>query len=179
MKAEIMNPIVKKLSLSLLLNLAVLSAIPAHAADDGFAPGGTAIDHQTEKFTKLKMVMDLKADSPASLGFGATVASRIMQHPGAKLIVIIEGPGIAVFAKKNYLDHQGIVDSWVDLVNKGVKVEYCGNSVHGVGLTPADMTGLSKKNPAVVNAGAYPTLAHYESQGFNPVVTTLLEKPKQ
>ena len=51
--------------------------------------------------------MDLKAESSASVGFGAIVAARIMEHPGAKLIVIIEGPAITVFAKKNYLDHQG------------------------------------------------------------------------
>ena len=120
--------------------------------------------------------MDLKAENAASLNFGAAVASRIMEHPGSQLVVIIEGPAITVFDKKNYLDHQGIVDSWVALVEKGVRVEYCGNSVRGVGLSPADMVGLSKKNPAVVNVGAYPAIAHYESLGFNGVVTTLLEK---
>ena len=100
-----------------------------------------------------------------------------MEHPGAQLVVVIEGPGISRFAKKNYLEHQGVIDSWVGLVQKGVHVEYCGNSVHGAGLKPSDMVGLSTKNPAVVNPGAFPSLAHYESQGFNPVVTMLLEKP--
>lgn len=165
-----------KTILAFSLAAAMAATLPARADDDGFAPGGTAIDHHTQQFSKLKIVMDLKAESPASVGFGATVASRILQHPDAQLVVIIEGPGIAVFAKKNYLDHQGIVDNWVDLAKKGVRIEYCGNSVRGAGLKPADMTGLSTKNPAIVNAGAYPTLAHYESQGYNPVVTTLLEK---
>ena len=166
-----------KLILALTLATSMLAVLPARAEDDGsFAPGGTAIDRHTEKFTKLKIVMDLKAESSASVGFGAIVAARIMEHPGAKLIVIIEGPAITVFAKKNYLDHQGIVDNWVELAQRGVRIEYCGNSVRGAGLKPADMVGLSSKNPAVVNAGAYPTLAHYESQGFNPVVTSLLEK---
>ncbi|WP_157662760.1 DsrE family protein [Sulfuriferula sp. AH1] len=166
-----------KTILAFSLAAAMAAALPARAGDDdGFAPGGTAIDHHTQQFSNLKIVMDLKAENPASVGFGATVASRILQHPGAKLVVIIEGPGIAVFAKKNYLDHQGIVDNWVDLAKKGVRIEYCGNSVRGAGLKPADMAGLSTKNPAIVNAGAYPTLAHYESQGYNPVVTTLLEK---
>lgn len=168
---------VKKMILALSLAATVVAALPARAGDDdSFAPGGTAIDRHTEQFAKLKIVMDLKAESPASVGFGATVASRIMEHPGAQLVVIIEGPGITVFAKKNYLDHQGIVDNWVDLTQKGVRVEYCGNSVRGAGLKPADMVGLNTKNPAVVNAGAYPTIAHYESQGYSPVVTTLLEK---
>ena len=172
-----MKPAVKKLVITLALVMTGLSAPAAHAGDDdGFAPGGTAIDRHTEQFSKLKIVMDLKAESPASAGFGATVAARILDHPGSQLVVIIEGPGIAIFAKKNYLDHQGIVDNWAELAAKGVHVEYCGNSVRGAGLKPADMVGLSEKNPAVVNAGAYPTLAHYESLGFNPVVTTLLEK---
>lgn len=166
-----------KLILALTLAITMLAAFPARAEDDGsFAPGGTAIDRHTEKFAKLKIVMDLKAENVASVSFGATVASRIMEHPDAKLIVIIEGPGIAVFAKKNYLDHQGIVDNWVALARQGVRIEYCGNSVRGAGLKPADMAGLSSKNPAVVNAGAYPTIAHYEAQGFNPIVTSLLEK---
>ncbi len=177
MKETIMNFAFKKLILTLTLACTSLAALPALAGDDdSFAPGGTAIDRHTEQFSNLKIVMDLKAESAASAGFGATVASRIMEHPGAQLVVIIEGPGIAIFAKKNYLDHQGIVDNWADLAQKGVRVEYCGNSVRGAGLKPSDMTGLSEKNPAVVNAGAYPTLAHYESLGFNPVVTTLLEK---
>ena len=167
-----------KLVLTILLAASVLSVLPARAEDDNsFAPGGTAIDHHTEKFTHLKIVMDLKANNPPSVGFGAIVASRIMEHPGAQLVVVIEGPGISLFAKKNYLAHQGIIDSWVSLVQKGVHVEYCGNSVHGAGLKPGDMIGLSTKNPAVVNPGAYPSIAHYESQGFNPVVTILPEKP--
>lgn len=165
------------LAVAFALSATTMSSMPAMAgSDDSFAPGGTAIDHHTEQFKNLKIVMDLKTENPAGVAFGATVAARIMEHPGAQLVVVIEGPGISVFAKKNYLDHQGIVDNWVAVVNKGVKVEYCGNSVRGAGLKPSDMTGLSKKNPAVVNAGAYPTLAHYESLGFNPVVTTLLEK---
>ena len=169
---------IAKLMLATLLVASALSALPARAGDDGsFAPGGTAIDHHTEKFTNLKIVMDLKANSPASVGFGAMVASRIMEHPGARLVVVIEGPGISLFAKKNYLEHQSIIDSWVGLVQKGVHVEYCGNSVHAVGLMPSDMAGLSTKNPAVVNPGAYPSIAHYESQGFNPVVIILPEKP--
>ena len=165
------------LAAALIFSATSLVALPASAGnDDSFAPGGTAIDQHTQQFKNLKIVMDLKAASPASVGFAATVASRIMQHPGAKLVVIVEGPAIGVFAKKNYLDHQGIVDNWVALVNQGVKVEYCGNSVTGAGLKPADMVGLSKKNPAVVNPGAFPTLGHYESLGYSPVVTMLLDK---
>jgi intracellular sulfur oxidation DsrE/DsrF family protein len=172
-----MNFTAKKLILTLALAMTSLTVLPAIASDDdGFAPGGTAIDHHTEQFSNLKIVMDLKAESPASANFGATVASRIMTHPGTQLTVIIEGPGITTFAKKNYLDHQGIVDNWVELAQKGVHIEYCGNSVRGAGLKPADMVGLSEKNPAVVNSGAYPSLAHYESLGYNPIVTTLLEK---
>ncbi|MHB8921203.1 MAG: DsrE family protein [Halothiobacillus sp.] len=161
----------------LLLALSMpVSVIPAIAAnEDGFAPGGTAINQYSKQFHNLKIVMDLKTERPSSLKFGAVVASRIMDHPNAQLVVIIEGPGVSVFAKKNYLDHQGDVDSWVDLAKRGVKVEYCGNSVHGAGLEPADMVGLSHKNPAVVNPGAYPTLGHYESLGFNPIVITPME----
>lgn len=162
-----------------ILLITSVPVLPVYAAsDEDFAPGGTATDHSNERFTKLKIIMDLKAESPASLGFGATVASRIMDHPGAKLIVVIEGPAINVFAKKNYLDHQGIVDSWVDLTKKGVRVEYCGNSVRGAGLKPSEMTGLNEKNPAIVNVGAFPTLGHYEAQGYAPVVTSLLEQQK-
>ncbi len=165
------------LAAALIFSATSLVALPASAGnDDSFAPGGTAVDQHTQQFKHLKIVMDLKAASPASVGLAATVASRIMQHPGAKLIVIVEGPAIGVFAKKNYLNHQGIVDNWVALVNQGVKVEYCGNSVAGAGFKPADMVGLNRKNPAVVNPGAFPTLGHYESLGYSPVVTMLLEK---
>ncbi|MBV1705649.1 MAG: DsrE family protein [Hyphomicrobiales bacterium] len=159
------------------LVLAALLRGPALAADDGsFAPGGTAIDHSTEQFHDLKIVMDLKAVSPASINFGSIVAGRIMKQKGTQLVVVVEGPAINVFAKKDYIDHQGIVDSWVKLVKAGVRVEYCGNSVHGAGLKPADMTGLSSAHPAVVNLGAFPTLAHYQTLGYKPIVVELLDK---
>ncbi len=159
------------------LVLVTLASGVAFAADDSsFAPGGTALDHSSEQFRNLKIVMDLKAVSPASINFGAIVAGRIMQQTGTQLVVVVEGPAIKVFAKKNYIDHQGIVDSWVKLVKSGVKVEYCGNSVHGAGLKPSDMAGLSAAKPAVVNLGAFPTLAHYETVGFKPIVVELLDK---
>jgi|GEM_PF-5894548 len=82
-----------------------------------------------------------------------------------------------MFAKKNYLDHQGIVDQWVDLANHGVQVEYCGNSVQGAHLTPADMEGLTEQNLAVVNPGAFPSIAHYESLGYALVVPILMPAP--
>ncbi len=161
----------------LALALSALAGSVAFAADDtSFAPGGTAIDHHTEQFSHLRIVMDLKAATPANISFGAVVAGRIMQQPKAEVVVVVEGPAIGVFAKKNYIAHQGIVDAWVKLVKKGVKVEYCGNSVKGAGLKPADMDGLSSASPAVVNVGAFPTLAHYETEGFKPIVVELMDK---
>ncbi len=167
----------KMSQITLVLALSALTGGAAFAAKDAsFAPGGTAIDHHTEQFSHLKIVMDLKAATPASVGFGAMVAGRIMQQPKAQLVVVVEGPAIGVFAKKNYIAHQGIVDTWVKLVKKGVKVEYCGNSVRGAGLKPSDMVGLSSASPAVVNVGAFPTLAHYETAGFKPVVVENFDK---
>ena len=167
----------KTSGIAFVLALSALTCSAAFAADDAsFAPGGTAIDHHTEQFSGLKIVMDLKAATPASISFGAVVAGRIMQQPKAQIVVVVEGPAIGVFAKKNYIAHQGIVDTWVNLVKKGVKVEYCGNSVKGAGLKPSDMEGLSSMSPAVVNPGAYPTLAHYQTEGFKPIVVELMDK---
>jgi intracellular sulfur oxidation DsrE/DsrF family protein len=170
-------------SVTLLLSLAsalLLAQAPALASDDdSFAPGGTAIDHSTEQFHNLKVVMDLKAHYISDVSFGLMVAKRIMAHPGTKLIVVIEGPEVAMFAKKNYLDHQGAVDGWADLANKGIQVEFCGNSVHGAGLKPQDMDGLSESTPAVVNPGAYPTIAHYEQLGYALALPSPQDKPAQ
>lgn len=151
-------------------------------ADDSFAPGGTAIDQSAVQFHDLKIVMDLKANDIESVKYGLTVATRIMNHPQAKLIVIVNGPLVAVFAKKNYLDHQGIIDQWANLAKRGVRIEYCGNSVGSAGLKPSDMGGLDDGNRAIVNPGAFPTLAHYESMGYALVVpiphsTTANPKP--
>ena len=153
-----------------LLALLGFSAMQVNAEDDSFAPGGTAIDHSTIRYNDLKIIMDLKAKDVDSVKYATMVATRILDHPGAKLAVVIEGPFVNIFAKKNYLDHQGIVDRWAALAKRGVKVEFCGNSVHSMGLKPSDMVGLDEKNPATVNPGAYPTIAHYESMGYNLVV---------
>ncbi len=147
------------------------------ADDSSFAPGGTAIDQHAERFQDLKIIMDLKAKDVDTVKYSTMVATRVLEHPGTKLVVIIEGPFVAMFAKKNYLDHQGIVDQWVDLANKGVHVEYCGNSVQGAHLLPSDMEGLTEKNPAVVNPGAYPSMAHYESLGYALIVPIQIAAP--
>ncbi len=177
-----MNHPLTTIALATVLGFSAIStSIAAYAGDDdgSFAPGGTAVDQHTQQFHNLKVVMDLKVKSIDDVAFGAVTAGRIISHPGTKLVVIVEGPGVTAFAKKNYLDHQGTIDAWADLAQKGVKVEYCGNSVHGAGLSPADMTGLSEKNPAVVNPGAYPTIANYEAQGYGLVLPMLLEQPKK
>ena len=171
-----MRTVLKTVVLAASLSV-MLPAAAALAGDESFAPGGTAIDHFADKFHDLKIVMDLKAKDVETVKYSTMVATRIIEHPGTKLVVIIEGPFVAMFAKKNYLDHQGIVDQWVDLANKGVQVEYCGNSVQGAHLTPADMEGLTRKNPAVVNPGAYPSIAHYESLGYGLVVPILMSAP--
>lgn len=173
-----MKMILKTLILAASLN-ALLPIGAARAGDESFAPGGTAIDKHAEKFHDQKIIMDLKAKDVDTVKYSTMVASRIMEHPGAKLVVIIEGPLVSMFAKKNYLDHQGIVDQWVALANKGVQVEFCGNSVQGAHLVPADMEGLTEKNPAVVNPGAYPSIAHYESLGYALVVPILMPSPEK
>ncbi len=156
-----------------------MAALQARADDDSFAPGGTAVDHSTVHFHDLKIIVDLKAKDIDAVKYGTMVATRILEHPGAKLVVVIEGPFVTVFAKKHYLDHQGIVDKWADLAKRGVKVEFCGNSIHSMGLKPSDMEGLDEKNPAAVNSGAYPSIAHYESMGYNLVIPIQMpESPK-
>ncbi len=162
---------------ALILAIGCTTSLTAIADDDSFAPGGTAIDQSTQPYHDLKAVMDLKVRNPSDVAFGYVTAKRIIAQPGAKLVVIIEGPAIAVFAKKNYLDHQGIVDNWAELADAGVQIEYCGNSVHGFGFKPSDMDGLSKSNPAVVNIGAFPSIAHYEQQGYGLIMPAQLEKP--
>ncbi|MDA8225611.1 MAG: DsrE family protein [Betaproteobacteria bacterium] len=168
---------ISRILLTLAFSSLALCSVSAQADDDSFAPGGTAIDHHDERYPNLKVVMDLKVRIPADVSFGVATARRIISYPNAKLVVVIEGPSVAIFAKKNYLDHQGMVDQWADLANKGVQVEFCGNSVHGAGLKPADMDGLSDKNPAVVNPGALPSIAHYEQMGYALVIPSPQEQP--
>lgn len=154
-------------------------ALPAFAAgDDSFAPGGTAVDHSSVEFHNQKIVMDLKAMNMETVKYGLMVATRLQAVRGNKLVIVIQGPLVTIFAKKNYLDHQGIVDKFAALAKAGVHIEYCGNSVKVDGLKPSDMTGLDEKNPAVVNSGAYPTLAHYESKGYALIVPFQLPAPE-
>ena len=141
--------------------LAVATAnIPAFAAND-FEPYGTAIDHSHIKYDGLKVVMDAGGSTPADTAFQAMVAERIMQMPHAKLIMVIQGPVIKLFSKQAYLEHQGLVERIAALRDKGVKIEFCGNSVHAAGLKPSDMIGIGTVVP-----GAYPALADAELHGY-------------
>lgn len=165
----------KQQFLAYIMAALMFTAVGARADDNAMYPGGTALDHHADKFSNLKIVMDIKARDVANLNFASVVARRILEHPGSKLVVIVEGPAITAFAKDNYLDHQGVIDNWVALAEKGVKVEYCGNSVKGANLKPEDMMGLTEKNPAVVNPGAFPSIAHYEKLGYQLVIPEKLD----
>ncbi len=142
-----------------ILSLATAGA-PASAAG-AFEPYGTAVDHSHHIYHGLKVVMDAGGATPADTAFQTMVAERLMQMPGTKLIMVIQGPVIRIFSKREYADHQGLVDRVAALRKKGVKIEFCGNSVQAVGLKPSDIIGIGTVVP-----GAYPAIANAERHGY-------------
>ena len=142
-----------------LLTVATAS-VPVYAKN-AFEPYGTAIDHSHIKYDGLKVVMDAGGSTPADTAFQTMVAERIMQMPHAKLIMVIQGPVIKIFSKGEYIQHQGLVQRVAALRKKGVKIEFCGNSVRAAKLKPSDMIGIGTVVP-----GAYPALADAERHGY-------------
>ena len=145
---------------SLILVAAVVVAVPAFAAQ-ALEPYGTAVDHSHMKYHGLKVVMDAAGAVPADTNFQAMVAERIMEMPGAKLIMVIQGPMVRAFSKSAYVANQALVDRVAALREKGVKIEFCGNSVKAAKLKPSDIVGIGTVVP-----GAYPALADAERHGY-------------
>lgn len=146
---------------SLVLAAAAVAAVPAFAADKSLEPYGTAVDHSHVQYRGLKVVMDAAGAVPADTNFQAMVAERITEMPGAKLIMVIQGPMVRAFSKPAYMANQALVDRIAALAHKGVKVEFCGNSVKAAKLKPSDMIGIGTVVP-----GAYPALADAERHGY-------------
>ncbi len=146
--------------LSATVLLVTTAAAPVFAAND-LEPYGTAVDHSHMKYQGLKIVMDAGGAIPADTEFQAMVAERIMQMPHAKLIMVIQGPMIKAFSKGAYVDQQGLVERIAALKEKGVQIEFCGNSVTAARLKPSDMIGIGTVVP-----GAYPALAEAERHGY-------------
>ncbi len=158
-----------------LLGAALLALATAAApvyASNGFEPFGTAIDHSHIKYYGLKVVIDAGGAIPADTAFQAMVAGRIMQMPHAKVIMVISGPVIRMFAKSAYIKHQALIDHLATLRKEGLKIEFCGNSVQAVGLKPSDMIGLGTVVP-----GAFPAIADAERHGYAMVKPTRLVPP--
>ncbi len=141
--------------------LMVTAADTAAFAADDLEPYGTAVDHSQFKYNDLKIVMDAPGATPEDTAFQAMVAERIMEMPRAKLIVVIQGPMVKAFSKDGYVEHQGLVERFAALRDKGVQIEFCGNSLTAAKLKPSDMIGIGTVVP-----GAYPALADAERRGY-------------
>ncbi|MHB8453823.1 MAG: DsrE family protein [Acidiferrobacterales bacterium] len=157
--------------LSATVLLVTTAAAPVFAAND-LEPYGTAVDHSHIKYQGLKIVMDAGGATPADTEFQAMVAERIMQMPHAKLIMVIQGPMVKAFSKDAYVDHQGLVERIAALKEKGVQIEFCGNSVAAAKLKPSDMIGIGTVVP-----GAYPALADAERHGYALIKPIRLAPP--
>jgi intracellular sulfur oxidation DsrE/DsrF family protein len=131
-------------------------------ADDGLQPYGTAVDHSHAKYDRLKIVMDTPGASVEDTAFQAMVAERIMDMPHAQLIMVIQGPAVKFFSKDAYVDHQDLVQRVAALRDRGVQIQFCGNSLKAAHLKPSDMVGIGTVVP-----GAYPAIADAERHGYS------------
>ncbi len=146
--------------LSAALLVAITTATPVLASNN-LEPYGTAIDHSHEKYQGLKIVMDAGGAVPADTEFQAFVAERLMALPHTKLIMVIQGPMVKAFSKDAFIDNQGLVERLAALRDKGVQIEFCGNSISAAKLKPSDMVGIGTVVP-----GAYPAIADAERHGY-------------
>lgn len=143
------------------LSVVVLGLTAPVFADDDLQPYGTAVNHINMKYDNLKIVMDAPGATPEDTAFQAMVAEKIMGMPNAKLIIVVQGPMVKLFSKGAYSAHQGLVQRYAALKDKGVQIEFCGNSLMAQKLKPVDMIGIGTVVP-----GAYPALADAERQGY-------------
>lgn len=146
------------------LSAALLALASPVYAGDGLQPYGTATDHSHMKYENLKIVMDAPTAGPADSAFQAFVANKLMTMPHTKLIMVIQGPAIKLFSKDAYADHQGLVERYAALRDKGVQIEFCGNSLLAQKLKPSDMIGIGTVVP-----GAYPAIADAERRGYGMI----------
>lgn len=133
----------------ILLAVSLLIAAGPAAAQGGFAPYGTATV-RTERYAPQKIVLEIAEKAPEKILRSLQVSDEIQRSApaGSDIKLVILGPAVRVFAKKDYEKYQGIVDQAAALRDAGVQIEFCHNAIHANGLTARDMPGIGVVVPA-------------------------------
>lgn len=143
---------------------AVLCALasPAFAADEPFAPYGTATV-RTQQYAPLKYVVESSAFDPAEVANTLRVAGQMLSlsPKGSEMVIVVIGGAIRAFAKENYEKYLPIVAAAADLRQAGVKFAFCGSSMKGAGFAASDLHGLGEVVP-----GGYVEVAELVAKGY-------------
>jgi len=124
-----------------------------------------------ESLKQLKVVYDFnfvdpKAVSLALNSVGALLKATTDFGPheidAIRVVVVMHGPELALFAKANYSKYKEVVDRAASFAQQGVRFEACRNSAAAQGFATDDFHGFVN----VVPAGPY-ALAYWQAKGYS------------
>lgn len=143
--------------------LALSCPLLAAAADEAFAPYGTAKVDMHE-YPAINTVFDVNYADPQSLNVLYSFVRNTKKPLNGKVVVVTHGPELRAFAKENYEKYQGVVQRMAELAEDGVEFRMCNNALRAAGYKPEDMHGFV----TVVPAG-FAEIALLQSQGYQPI----------
>lgn len=149
--------------------LALIAAVTlcalAYAADKNMPPYGTAkVDmHKYDK--NINRVYDVNYTDPQHLNALANFITNVNKVVEGKVVVVLHGPEIRVFANENYEKYQGIVDKMAALAKSGVDFRMCNNAMHAAGFEAKDIVGFVTIIPA-----GFAELIDLQSKGYQPII---------
>jgi hypothetical protein len=124
-----------------------------------------------DSLKQLKVVYDFNFVDPKAVGVALNSVGALLKATAdfgpheidpLKVVVVMHGPELALFAKVNYPKYKEIVDRAASFAQQGVRFEACRNSAAAQGFSSEEFHGFVH----VVPAGPL-ALAYWQAKGYS------------
>lgn len=141
-----MNRFIHQISLALLVTGLSVASFSAFA--ESASPYGKA-GEDSHSYSIINTVFDAYCRKPGQLADIFEDLETIGETLKGRIIVVVRGAGVVVFARKNYEQYGETVDHLARLARQGVQFRLDKPSIRAAGLESADMHGFA----TVVSSG--------------------------
>lgn len=145
MHTSLMSRHVRQLSIAIVI--AGLSLTSPSISAEITSPYGKA-EEDLHGYSIINTVFDVYCQKPAQLADIFDDLEAISITLKGRIVVIIRGAEIAVFARQNYEQYRAMVDQLAQLSRQGVQFRLDKTSVHAAGFEAEDMHGFSTVVPS-------------------------------
>ncbi len=139
----------------------LMAAVPVWSlwAATAGAPYGVA-EERTQRYDAVDTVLDAHAYEPSELDGLADAIQELTDHLKGRIVVVIDGPASALFARVNYMRHRPLIDRLALQAEQGVQFRVARGALTALGYAATDLHGF-----VTVIVSGFAEIAHLQGKG--------------